>query len=83
VSEKSLRNGANHGFLVPARAVSRTTGDLALEPMQKDRERRRMGVYWPVADKAKWKFPIKSSRRLSRPTCSGSLRGNSKTIVAQ
>jgi hypothetical protein len=42
VSEKSLRNGANHGFLVPARAVSRTTEALALEPMQKDRERRRM-----------------------------------------
>ena len=35
MSEKSLRNGANHGFLVPAKAVSRTTGSLAMEPMHK------------------------------------------------
>jgi hypothetical protein len=35
VPEKSLRNWVNHGSLVPAKAVSRTTGSLALERMQK------------------------------------------------
>jgi len=34
VSEKALRNGANHSFWVPANAVWRTAGSLALEPMQ-------------------------------------------------
>jgi hypothetical protein len=43
----------------PPKAVSRTTGSLALELMQKDRERRQMEVYWPVAGKAKWKFRLK------------------------
>ncbi len=45
MSEKSLRHGANHGLLVLAKAVWRTTGALALEPMQKERERRRMEVW--------------------------------------
>jgi hypothetical protein len=48
---KSLRNGANHGLLVLAKAVWRTTGALALEPMQKERERGRMGVYWLPAER--------------------------------
>jgi hypothetical protein len=56
VSEKSLRNGGNHGFLVPAKAMSRTTGSLALEPMQKRSRAEAMGVYSSVAGKAKWKF---------------------------
>ena len=51
VSEKSLRNRANHGLLVLEKAVRRTTGALALEPMQKERERRRMGVYWLPAER--------------------------------
>jgi hypothetical protein len=51
VSEKSLRNRENHGLLVLEKAVRRTTGALALEPMQKERERRRMGVYWLPAER--------------------------------
>ena len=35
VSEKSLRNGANHGLLVLAKALSGASGSLALERMQK------------------------------------------------
>jgi hypothetical protein len=38
-------------------------GALALEPMQKERERRRMGVYWSVAGKAKWKFWLRRNCR--------------------
>jgi hypothetical protein len=58
VCEKSLRNGGNHGFLVPAKAISRTTGSLALELMQKRSRAEAMGVYWSVAGKAKWKFRL-------------------------
>ena len=35
VSEKSLRNGANHGLLVLAKALPGASGSLALERMQK------------------------------------------------
>ena len=35
VSEKSLRNGANHGLLVLAKALPGASGPLALERMQK------------------------------------------------
>jgi hypothetical protein len=35
VSEKSLRNGANHGLLVLAKALPGASGFLALERMQK------------------------------------------------
>jgi hypothetical protein len=35
VSEKSLRNGANHSFLVPAKALPGAPGVLALEQMQR------------------------------------------------
>ena len=35
MSEKSLRNGANHGLLVPANALPGASGSLALEGMQK------------------------------------------------
>ena len=34
-SEKSLRNGANYGFLVLARALPGASGSLALERMQR------------------------------------------------
>jgi hypothetical protein len=51
VFEKSLRNWAKQGFWVPAKALWRTTGFLSLEPMQKDRKQRQMGVYWPAAER--------------------------------
>jgi hypothetical protein len=35
VSEKSLRNGANHGLLVLATALPGASGSLALERIQK------------------------------------------------
>jgi hypothetical protein len=35
VFEKSLRNGANHGLLVLAKALPGASGSLALERMQK------------------------------------------------
>jgi hypothetical protein len=35
VSEKSLRNGANHGFLAWAEDLPGASGSLALERMQK------------------------------------------------
>jgi hypothetical protein len=35
VSEKSLRNGANHGLSVLAKALPGASGSLALERMQK------------------------------------------------
>jgi hypothetical protein len=35
VSEKSLRNGANHGLLVLAKALPGASGSLTLERMQK------------------------------------------------
>jgi hypothetical protein len=35
VSEKSLRNGANHGLLVLAKALPGASGSSALERMQK------------------------------------------------
>jgi uncharacterized protein (DUF58 family) len=35
LSERSLRNGANHGLLVPAKALPGASGSLALERMQK------------------------------------------------
>jgi len=35
MSEKSLRNGANHGLLVLAKALPGASGSLALERMQK------------------------------------------------
>jgi hypothetical protein len=35
LTEKSLRNGANHGFLVPAKALPGASGSLALERMRK------------------------------------------------
>jgi hypothetical protein len=46
VSEKSLRDGTNHGFLVPAKAVWCTTGSLALEPMQERLRAEANGEYW-------------------------------------
>jgi hypothetical protein len=38
VSEEALRNGANHGFLVPEEALAGTAGSLPLERTQNDRE---------------------------------------------
>jgi hypothetical protein len=35
MSEKSLRNGANHGLLVLTKALPGASGSLALEQMQK------------------------------------------------
>jgi hypothetical protein len=45
VSEQSLRNGANHGLLVLAKALSGASGSLALERMQKRSQQRQLAVY--------------------------------------
>ncbi len=51
MSEKVFRNGENLGFLVPAKVLPGTPGSLALEEMPKCRQRRQLGVYWPVAER--------------------------------
>jgi hypothetical protein len=66
VSEKSLRNGGNHGFLVPVKAVLRTTGSLALEPMQKDRERRQLALYCRRRE-SKMEIPVYAHLAHPRP----------------
>jgi hypothetical protein len=74
VSEKSLRNGANHGFLVPAKAVWRTTGSLALEPMQK---KIASGGKWGIlvrSRKAKRKFRLMGSSLPFSPPPSVGIR---------
>jgi hypothetical protein len=58
VIEKSLRDEANHGLLVLARALTGASGSFALERMQKDR-RSGNRLYTVIAGKAKWKFRIK------------------------
>jgi hypothetical protein len=45
VPEKSLRNGANHGLLVLAKALPGASGSLALERMQKRSQQRQLAVY--------------------------------------
>jgi len=44
VSEKSLRNGANHGFLVPAKAVWRTTGLWPWNQCEEDPQRMQWAI---------------------------------------
>ena len=51
VSEKSLRNGANHGFLVPAKALPSASGSLALERMQKKTAAAAIGGILPASKK--------------------------------
>jgi predicted transposase YbfD/YdcC len=51
VSERVLRNGENPGFLVPEAAQPGTPGALGWNRMQKDRERRQMGVYCLPAER--------------------------------
>ena len=51
MSERVLRNGKNPGFLVPEAAQPGTPGALGWKRMQKDRERRQMGVYWLPAER--------------------------------
>jgi hypothetical protein len=56
VSERVLPNGENPGFLVPEAAQPGTPGALGWKRMQKDGERRQMGVYWLPAERSKRKF---------------------------
>jgi hypothetical protein len=51
VSEKVLRNGANHGFLVPEATQPGTPGALGWKRMQQDRDRRQIGIYWFAAER--------------------------------
>src|ERR1039457_5364890 len=62
VSEKSLRNGANEGYLVPAKAVWRSTGSLALKPMQERLRAEANGDILVRRRKAKRKFRIEGGR---------------------
>src|ERR1035438_7710209 len=57
VSEKSLRNGANHGLLVPAKALPVASGSLALERMQKRSQQRQLAVYCRRR-KSKMEIPV-------------------------
>jgi hypothetical protein len=45
MSERSLRNGANHGLMVPTKALPGASGSLALERMRKRWQRRQLAVY--------------------------------------
>jgi hypothetical protein len=75
VSEKSLRNGANHGLLVLAKALPGASGSLALERMQKRSPADANGGIVVHSRKAKWKFRfigpkvayLKNSRSISPP----------------
>ncbi len=58
MSEKSLRNGANHGFWVPAKALPSASGSLTLEPMRKRSRAEQSEIYTLVAGQAKWKFRL-------------------------
>jgi hypothetical protein len=51
MSEKVLRNGANHGFLVPEATQPGTPGALGWKWVQKDSDRRQIGIYWFAAER--------------------------------
>ena len=53
---RSLRNGSDDGFGVPANALLGTPWSLALVWMKKDRERRQMAVYW-CSQESKMEIP--------------------------
>ena len=55
MSEKSLRNQANHGFLAWAEDPRGRKGALPLERMRKRWRAGHSGVYSFVAGQAKWK----------------------------
>ena len=59
MSRKALRNRANDDFLVPAKEVWRTTGSLALEPMQERLRAEANGDILVRIRRAKQKFRIK------------------------
>jgi hypothetical protein len=55
VSEKSLRNGANHGLLVLAKALPGASGSLAMDRMQKKIAAAATGAILGYSREAKWK----------------------------
>ena len=58
MSEKSLRNQANHGFLAWAEDPRGRKGALPLERMRKRWRAGHSGVYSFVAGQAKWKSRV-------------------------
>jgi hypothetical protein len=68
VSEKSLRNQANHGFLAWAEDPRGRKGALPLERMRKRWRAGHSGVYSFVAGQAKWKSRLRPSAEISCAT---------------
>ena len=58
MSEKSLRNRANHGLLVLAKALPGASGALALERIRKRWCAEYLVIYSLVAGQAKWKSRV-------------------------
>ena len=66
VSEKSLRNGASHGFLVPAKALPGTPGALGLKRIQKRSRAEANGGILIRSRKAKRKFRLNAAKMPTR-----------------
>ena len=62
MSEKSLRNQANHGFLAWAEDPRGRKGALPLERMRKRWRAGHSGVYSFVAGQAKWKSRLETMK---------------------
>ena len=66
MSEKSLRNQANHGFLAWAEDPRGRKGALPLERMRKRWRAGHSGVYSFVAGQAKWKSRLNINSGIPR-----------------